>query len=35
LLNFYSSQGILVSVDGLGTEQDVQQRIVNAIESRR
>ena len=35
LLNFYSSQGILVSVDGLGTEQDVQQRIVDAIESRR
>ena len=35
LLNFYSSQGILVSVDGLGTEQDVQERIVNAIESRR
>ena len=35
LLDFYSSQGILVSVDGLGTEKDVQERIVNAIESRR
>ncbi|MDP7067290.1 MAG: adenylate kinase [Acidimicrobiales bacterium] len=35
LLDFYSSQGILVSVDGLGTEKEVQDRIVDAIESRR
>ena len=35
LLDFYSSRGILLSVDGLGTEKEVQDRIVDAIESRR
>ena len=33
LLNFYSEQNVLVSVDGLGTEEEVQDRIIHAIES--
>ncbi len=35
LLEFFSSQGILVSVDGLGTEDEVQDRIVAATERNR
>lgn len=35
LLEFFSSQGILVSVDGLGTEDEVQDRIVAATERIR
>jgi len=35
LLEFFSSQGILVSVDGLGTERDVQDRVIDAIERNR
>ena len=33
LLNFYSEQNVLVSVDGLGSEEEVQDRIIHAIES--
>ena len=35
LLEFFSSQGILISVDGLGTEDEVQDRIVAATERNR
>ena len=35
LLEFFSSQGILISVDGLGTEDEVQDRIVDATERNR
>tara|TARA_B100001105_G_C22266524_1_gene389105 strand:- start:92 stop:646 length:555 start_codon:yes stop_codon:yes gene_type:complete len=35
LREFFSSQGILVSVDGLGTEDEVQDRIVAATERNR
>jgi adenylate kinase len=35
LLEFFSSQGVLVSVDGLGTERDVQDRVIDAIERNR
>ena len=34
LLHFFSSRGVLAAVDGLGTEQEVQNRIISAIESR-
>ena len=34
LLDFFSLRGVLAAVDGLGTEQEVQSRIVSAIESR-
>ena len=34
LLSFFSSRGVLASVDGLGTEEEVKSRIINAIESR-
>ena len=34
LLDFFSSPGVLAAVDGLGTEQEVQSRIISAIESR-
>jgi len=34
LLDFFSSLGVLAAVDGLGTEQEVQSRIISAIESR-
>ncbi|HJL99310.1 MAG TPA: nucleoside monophosphate kinase, partial [Acidimicrobiales bacterium] len=34
LLDFFSSRGVLAAVDGLGTEQEVQSRIISAIESR-
>ncbi len=35
LLEFFSSQGILISVDGLGTEDEVQDRIIDATERNR
>jgi adenylate kinase len=35
LLEFFSSQRTLISVDGLGTEDEVQDRIVDAIERNR
>ncbi|MCH2636580.1 MAG: adenylate kinase [Acidimicrobiales bacterium] len=34
LLDFFSSRGVLAAVDGLGSEQEVQSRIISAIESR-
>ena len=34
LLSFFSSRGVLTAVDGLGTEQEVKSRIIDAIESR-
>lgn len=35
LLEFFSSRGVLTSVDGLGTELEVQARVVDAIEKNR
>ena len=35
LLNFYSEQNVLVSVDGLGTEEEVQDRSAGAQEEQR
>ena len=34
LLDFFSSREVLAAVDGLGSEQEVQSRIISAIESR-
>jgi adenylate kinase len=35
LLAFYGDQGLLVTVDGVGTEDEVESRLVKAIEAAR
>jgi adenylate kinase len=35
LIDFYASRGLLVTVSGVGTPDDVLVRLISAIESRR